>query len=125
MTDAGPDTLVVGADGPPTRIQSAGSHINLGDVVLSTTFADYAEIGGLQLPTQITTQVDDFTTGTYQVSNRSAATGEPIEHRRRQDRGAAGSPGGCHRPRNWRPAPGCSPASRITACSWTSPITSR
>ena len=36
-TDAGPITLAVGADGKPTRIQSPGSHINLGDVVLTTT----------------------------------------------------------------------------------------
>ena len=75
VTYAGPITLVVGADGKPTRIQSAGSHINLGDVVLSTTFADYADAGGLQLPTRVTARVDDFTTGTYQVKNSVAATG--------------------------------------------------
>jgi len=72
-TDAGPITLVVGADNRPTRIQSPGTHINLGDVTLTTTFADYADAGGLQLPTRITTKVDDFTTGTYQVKNTVAA----------------------------------------------------
>jgi glyoxylase-like metal-dependent hydrolase (beta-lactamase superfamily II) len=74
-TDAGPITLVVGADNKPTRIQSPGTHINLGDVVLTTTFADYADAGGLQLPTRVTTKVDDFTTGTYQVKASTAASG--------------------------------------------------
>jgi glyoxylase-like metal-dependent hydrolase (beta-lactamase superfamily II) len=74
-TYAGPITLAVGADNRPTRIQSHGTHINLGDVTLSTTFADYADAGGLQLPTRITTKVDDFTTGTYQVKNSTAAAG--------------------------------------------------
>ena len=37
--------------------------------MLTTTFADYADAGGLQLPTRIATKVDDFTTGTYQVKN--------------------------------------------------------
>lgn len=69
-TDAGAITLAVGEDGRPTRIVSGGSHINLGDVVLTTTFADYADAGGgLMLPTRVTTKVDDFTTGTYQVAN--------------------------------------------------------
>ena len=74
-TDAGPITLAVGADNRPTRIQSPGAHINLGDVVLTTTFADYADAGGLQLPTRIATKVDDFTTGTYQVKTSTAASG--------------------------------------------------
>ena len=74
-TDAGAITLAVGADNRPTRIQSPGTHINLGDVVLTTTFADYADAGGLQLPTRITTKVDDFTTGTYQAKATTAASG--------------------------------------------------
>lgn len=74
-TYAGPITLAVGADNRPTRIQSPGTHINLGDVTLTTTFADYADAGGLQLPTRIATKVDDFTTGTYQVKNSTATSG--------------------------------------------------
>ena len=84
-TDAGPITLVVGADGRPTRIQSPGSHINLGDVTLTTTFADYADAGGLQLPTRLATKVDDFTTGTYQVEEHRRA---PARSRRRPRRTA-------------------------------------
>lgn len=74
-TEAGPVTLAVGADGRPTRIISGGSHVNLGDVVLTTTFSDYADAGGgLMLPTRFATKVDDFTTGTYEVAN-SLGTG--------------------------------------------------
>ena len=68
-TSAGTFTLAVGADSRPTRIQSPGSNINLGDVLLTTTFAEYADAGGVQLPTRLATKVDDFTTGTYQVKN--------------------------------------------------------
>ena len=71
-TYAGPITLAVGADNKPTRIVSPGTHINLGDVTLTTTFADYADAGGLQLPTRIATKVDDFTTVTYEVKNTVA-----------------------------------------------------
>lgn len=69
-TDAGTITLVVGADGLPARIESAGTHPNLGDVTLTTTFAEFAAINGLNLPTRLTTKVDDFTTGEYTVTNR-------------------------------------------------------
>ena len=71
-TPAGAITLVVGADARPVRIESPGTHINLGDVRLTTTFADYAEsAGGLRLPTRVATKVDDFTTGEYQVTYRA------------------------------------------------------
>ena len=77
-TDAGAITLVVGADARPVRIESAGTHLNLGDVRLTTTFADYAEgAGGLRLPARVTTKVDDFTTGDYQVTYRAGT--ESIE----------------------------------------------
>ena len=71
-TPAGSITLVVGGDGRPVRIESPGTHINLGDVRLTTTYADYAEsAGGLRLPTRFATKVDDFTTGEYQVTYRA------------------------------------------------------
>ncbi len=77
-TAAGPITLVVDADARPVRIESPGTHINLGDVRLTTTFADYVEsAGGLRLPTRFVTKVDDFTTGEYQVTHRAGT--ETIE----------------------------------------------
>lgn len=77
-TDAGPITLAVGADNRPTRIESPGTHINLGDVVLTTAFADYGAADGLQLPGRLTTRVDDFTTGEYRVTSH-VATGGSVE----------------------------------------------
>jgi glyoxylase-like metal-dependent hydrolase (beta-lactamase superfamily II) len=74
-TEAGTFTMVVGADNRVVRIESPGTHINLGDVVLTTTFSDYADAAGLQLPTRMATKVDDFTTGTYLVKNTTAPTG--------------------------------------------------
>jgi glyoxylase-like metal-dependent hydrolase (beta-lactamase superfamily II) len=74
-TDAGRMTLAIGADGHPTSIRSPGTHPNLGDVVLTTTFAEYADTGGLRLPTRISTRVDDFTTAEYTVTNRVADSG--------------------------------------------------
>jgi glyoxylase-like metal-dependent hydrolase (beta-lactamase superfamily II) len=69
-TGAGRMTLVVDAQQRPVRIVSLGTHPNLGDVTLTTTFADYQAAGALQLPTRIATKVDDFTTGEYQVTSR-------------------------------------------------------
>lgn len=56
-------TLVTDPAGLPIRIESASAHPNLGDVRLSTLFADYQEVSGLKLPATITTKVDDFVTG--------------------------------------------------------------
>lgn len=71
-TPAGPITLVVDADARPVRIESPGTNINLGDVRLTTTFADYTEgVGGLRLPARFATQVDGFTTGEYHVTYRA------------------------------------------------------
>ncbi len=70
QTNAGPITLVLDAEKRPLRIESPGTHPNLGDVRLTTTFADYAENDGLRLPTRITTMIDDYTTGEYTVTTR-------------------------------------------------------
>lgn len=76
-TDAGPVTLVVGADHRPIRISSPAAHPNLGDVTLTTAFARYGDAGGLTLPVTFTTAVDDFVTGEYAVTTQTAA--EAIE----------------------------------------------
>lgn len=69
QTSAGPVTLVLDGERRPIRIESPGTHPNLGDVLLSTTFSGYADSDGLLLPTRITTRVDDFTTGDYTVTS--------------------------------------------------------
>ncbi len=76
-TDAVPVTMAVGADARPTRIETRGAHPNLGDVVMTTTFSNYQEADGWRLPSTFSTRVDDFTTGEYTVTSRTAETGAP------------------------------------------------
>jgi len=62
----------------PTRVLTPASHVNLGDVLISTTFADYQAVGGLQLPARLTTKTDDFTTADIRVTKQTvdADTGD-------------------------------------------------
>ena len=56
-------TLVIDAATKlPTRVTTEANHVNLGDVTIATAFADYQNVGGLQLPARLTTKTDDFTT---------------------------------------------------------------
>ena len=56
-------TLVIDATTKlPARVTTEGNHVNLGDVTIATAFADYQNVGGLQLPARLTTKMDDFTT---------------------------------------------------------------
>jgi glyoxylase-like metal-dependent hydrolase (beta-lactamase superfamily II) len=52
----------------PTRVMSRTDNTNLGDVVIESSFADYQESGGLQLPTRLTVKTDDFTTAEYRAA---------------------------------------------------------
>jgi glyoxylase-like metal-dependent hydrolase (beta-lactamase superfamily II) len=58
----------------PTRVTTAANHVNLGDVLISTTFADYHTVGGLQLPTRLTTKTDDVTTVEVRVTAQAVDT---------------------------------------------------
>jgi glyoxylase-like metal-dependent hydrolase (beta-lactamase superfamily II) len=55
-------TMTIDAAGVPLSISSKTAHPNLGDVVLTTTFAEYQDASGLRLPARIAGKVDDFTT---------------------------------------------------------------
>jgi hypothetical protein len=55
-------TLTIDAAGLPLSVSSKTYHPNLGDVVMTTTFAQYEDVDGLKLPTRISGKVDDFTT---------------------------------------------------------------
>jgi glyoxylase-like metal-dependent hydrolase (beta-lactamase superfamily II) len=59
-------TMTIDAAGVPLSISSTTSHPNLGDVVMTTTFAQYEDVNGLKLPRAMTGKVDDFTT--YQIT---------------------------------------------------------
>jgi glyoxylase-like metal-dependent hydrolase (beta-lactamase superfamily II) len=69
--DAQSFTLTIDASTKlPTRVSTASSHPNLGDVIISTTFADYQNVNGLQLPTRLTTRTDAFTTTDVRVTKQ-------------------------------------------------------
>ena len=55
-------TMTIDAAGLPVSISSRSAHPNLGDVVMTTTFADYQDTGGIKLPARLTGKVDEFTT---------------------------------------------------------------
>ena len=55
----------------PTRVVMASNNGNLGDVLLSTSFAEYQSVGGLQLPTRLITKTDDFTTLEVRVTRQA------------------------------------------------------
>jgi len=55
----------------PTRVTSRTDNTNLGDVVVETSFAEYQDAGGLQLPTRLTMKLDDFTTAEYRVAKQT------------------------------------------------------
>jgi glyoxylase-like metal-dependent hydrolase (beta-lactamase superfamily II) len=55
----------------PTRTTSRADNTNLGDVALETRFADYQDVGGVQLPARFTMRVDDFTTAEYRVAKQA------------------------------------------------------
>ncbi len=61
-------TLVIDAATKlPTRVTTEANNVNLGDVTIATAFADYQNVGGLQLPARLTTKTDEFTTAEVRV----------------------------------------------------------
>ena len=55
----------------PSRVTTVGNNVNLGDVRISTVFADYQNVDGLQLPARLTTKTDDFTTADVRVTKQA------------------------------------------------------
>jgi glyoxylase-like metal-dependent hydrolase (beta-lactamase superfamily II) len=64
-------TMTIDAAGLPLSVSSKAYHANLGDVVMTTTFADYQDANGLRLPARIEGKVDDFTTYELQAAKQS------------------------------------------------------
>ncbi len=58
----------------PTRVITAANNLNLGDVLISTAFADYQNVDGLQLPARLTTKTDDFTTADVRATRQDVDT---------------------------------------------------
>ena len=69
-------TMTIDAAGLPLSIASKTYHPNLGDVVMTTTFADYQDVNGLKLPAKITGKVDDFTI--YEIQASKQAIDAPV-----------------------------------------------
>ncbi len=59
----------------PTMVSHRAAHANLGDVVITTTFADYQDVSGLQLPATFTTSTDDFVTAEYRLNEQAVDDG--------------------------------------------------
>ncbi|MBZ5558128.1 MAG: MBL fold metallo-hydrolase [Acidobacteriia bacterium] len=55
----------------PTRVVSMADNINLGDVAIETSFADYQDVNGLKLPAHLTTKTDKWTTVDIKVSKQT------------------------------------------------------
>ncbi len=55
----------------PTRVTSMANNANLGDVTLTTRFADYEDVDGLMLPTSFTILTDDYRTLEMRASAQS------------------------------------------------------
>jgi glyoxylase-like metal-dependent hydrolase (beta-lactamase superfamily II) len=55
----------------PSRVAAPANNVNLGDVIVSTAFADYQDVAGLKLPTRLTTRTDDFVTAEVRVSTQT------------------------------------------------------
>jgi glyoxylase-like metal-dependent hydrolase (beta-lactamase superfamily II) len=69
-------TVTIDAGGVPLSVSHRSYHANLGDVVITTTFADYQAVSGLKLPARLVTKVDDFTTAEIRLT--SQAVNPPI-----------------------------------------------
>lgn len=65
-------TMSIDAAGVPLSISSKADHANLGDVVITTTFAEYQDVSGLKLPAQFTGKVDEFTLWEIHASKQAA-----------------------------------------------------
>jgi glyoxylase-like metal-dependent hydrolase (beta-lactamase superfamily II) len=70
--------MTIDATGLPLSISTKSYQPNLGDVVNTTTFANYQDTNGLKLPAKFTGKVDEFTTYEIQATKQTidAALGD-------------------------------------------------
>jgi len=55
----------------PTRVVSMTDNPNLGDVAIETSFTDYQNVGGLQLPSQLITTTDKYQTAELRITKQT------------------------------------------------------
>jgi glyoxylase-like metal-dependent hydrolase (beta-lactamase superfamily II) len=74
VTTAGGLNFTLAIDGTtklPTRVVSMTNNANLGDVAIETSFADYQDVSGLQLPARLTTKTDNYTTADIRATKQA------------------------------------------------------
>lgn len=72
VTTADGSTLTLHVDAVthlPVMIESMTDDPNLGDVTIATSFSEYAEAGGVELPQTISQKLDRFPNGDFNVTN--------------------------------------------------------
>jgi len=55
----------------PARVVSMTDNTNLGDVAIETSFADYQNVNGLQLPARLTTKTDRYATADLRLTKQT------------------------------------------------------
>lgn len=55
----------------PARVITMANNNNLGDVAVSTIFADYQEVSGLQLPSSLASRTDEFRSADIRVTTQT------------------------------------------------------
>jgi glyoxylase-like metal-dependent hydrolase (beta-lactamase superfamily II) len=55
----------------PTRVVSMTDNPNLGDVAIETSFTDYQNVSGIQLPTHLVTKTDKYPTAELRVTRQA------------------------------------------------------
>jgi glyoxylase-like metal-dependent hydrolase (beta-lactamase superfamily II) len=94
LPGGGPFTLALDATTHvPTRIRSMAAHPNLGDVIIETSFEDYADISGIKLPTRLITTTDRFKTAELRVA-RATVNGDAGDLAAPEAARAAAAPSG-------------------------------
>jgi len=74
VTTSGGLTFTLAIDGStklPTRVVSMTDNVNLGDVAIETSFADYQDVNGLKLPARLTTKTDKYQTADIRVTRQT------------------------------------------------------
>jgi hypothetical protein len=72
ITTAKGDAMTLGVDQSthlPSRVITMAANANMGDVAIVTTFADYEDVNGVQLPRRLTTMMDKYLQFDLQVSH--------------------------------------------------------
>jgi hypothetical protein len=74
VTTAKGDQLTLAVDATtklPSRVTSASDNPNMGDVAITTAFAEYEDVNGLKLPRHLTTNMDLYPQFDLHVSNNA------------------------------------------------------